>query len=61
MLDFIQGVVDPRDGHPKCPRGAKSLKGGMGGNFEILCRRGHTILLASDTMRLTDLSRKLSR
>ena len=26
----------------------------MGGNFEVLCRRGHTILLASDTKRLTD-------
>jgi hypothetical protein len=31
----------------------------MGGNFEVLCPRGHTILLASDTMRLTDPSRKL--
>jgi hypothetical protein len=41
--------------------GAKYLKGGMGGNFEVLCRRGHTILLASDTMRLIDPSRKLCR
>jgi hypothetical protein len=41
--------------------GAKSLKGRMGGNFEVLCRRGHTILLTSDTMRLTDPSRKLCK
>jgi hypothetical protein len=24
MLDFTQGVVDPRDGHLKCPRGSRS-------------------------------------
>ena len=24
MVDFIQGVVDPRDGHSKCPKGSRS-------------------------------------
>ena len=24
MLDFAQGVVAPRDGHSKCPRGSRS-------------------------------------
>jgi hypothetical protein len=28
---------------------------------KVLCHRGHTLLLASDTMRLTDPSRKLCR
>jgi short subunit dehydrogenase-like uncharacterized protein len=37
--------------------GAKSFKGRIG--FKVLCRRGDTLLLASDTMRLTDLSRNL--
>ena len=29
--------------------------------MKVLCRTGHTLLLASDTMRLTDPSRKLCR
>jgi hypothetical protein len=43
--------------------GAKSFKGGMGGNFQnIFCRIDNTlIMLACDTVRLTDPSRKLGR
>ena len=40
----------------------KIVEGWVGGNFQkVFCRRGHTLLFASDTMRLTDPSRKLCR
>ena len=41
--------------------GAKSLKGGMGGNFKISCCRGQMLLIACDRMKLTDPNRKLCR